>query len=200
MPCYYLGLLIQTLFCCLMGIPFCLHEWLSGGVRPAYVFISFCCFIALSFIFYTMMYLSICKDYIKISLFYAVGSIISLFLSLFLVYYIGISVCMSMLLALTAGFLITASLGLALLTQYFTEYSHQYKKILKHIAKYRKLILANTFTHSDCSCIILYSGHLIYKSGLPVLSCVLKRMIMLHAWRCLRTFLQALFFICFWLK
>ena len=45
MPCYYLGLLIQTLFCCLMGIPFCLHEWLSGGVRPAYVFISFCCFI-----------------------------------------------------------------------------------------------------------------------------------------------------------
>ena len=54
MPCYYLGLLIQTLFCCLMGIPFCLHEWLSGGVRPAYVFISFCCFIALSFIFYTM--------------------------------------------------------------------------------------------------------------------------------------------------
>lgn len=128
MPCYYLGLLIQTLFCCLMGIPFCLHEWLSGGVRPAYVFISFCCFIALSFIFYTMMYLSICKDYIKISLFYAVGSIISLFLSLFLVYYIGISVCMSMLLALTAGFLITASLGLALLTQYFTEYSHQYKK------------------------------------------------------------------------
>ena len=63
MPCYYLGLLIQTLFCCLMGIPFCLHEWLSGGVRPAYVFISFCCFIALSFIFYTMMYLSICKDY-----------------------------------------------------------------------------------------------------------------------------------------
>ena len=92
-----------------------------------------------------MMYLSICKDYIKISLFYAVGSIISLFLSLFLVYYIGISVCMSMLLALTAGFLITASLGLALLTQYFTEYSHQYKKILKHIAKYRKLILANTF-------------------------------------------------------
>ena len=145
MPCYYLGLLIQTLFCCLMGIPFCLHEWLSGGVRPAYVFISFCCFIALSFIFYTMMYLSICKDYIKISLFYAVGSIISLFLSLFLVYYIGISVCMSMLLALTAGFLITASLGLALLTQYFTEYSHQYKKILKHIAKYRKLILANTF-------------------------------------------------------
>ena len=47
--------------------------------------------------------------------------------------------------------------------------------------------------------IILYSGHLIYKSGLPVLSCVLKRMIMLHAWRCLRTFLQALFLL-FWLK
>ena len=40
---------------------------------------------------------------------------------------------------------------------------------------------------------------LIYKSGLPVLSCVLKRMIMLHAWRCLRTFLQALFLL-FWLK
>ena len=52
MPCYYLGLLIQTLFCCLMGIPFCLHEWLSGGVRPAYVFyILFAVFIALSFIF-----------------------------------------------------------------------------------------------------------------------------------------------------
>lgn len=146
-----------------------------------------------------MMYLSICKDYIKISLFYAVGSIISLFLSLFLVYYIGISVCMSMLLALTAGFLITASLGLALLTQYFTEYSHQYKKILKHIAKYRKLILANTFYTLG----LFVHNFVFWTSDLQIRtagsSCVLKRMIMLHAWRCLRTFLQALFLL-FWLK
>jgi uncharacterized membrane protein len=49
-----------------------------------------------------------------------------------------------MLLSLTLGFLITASLAFALLKQYFTGYSHNYKPILTHMRSYWKLIAANT--------------------------------------------------------
>lgn len=144
MPCYYLGLLIHLIICCCMAIPFAIHEAVIGKVSLAYVFVSFSCFIALSLIFYTMMYLSICKDYVKISLFYAVGILITLGLSYLFVYNMNMEICFSMLLAMTIGFLTTASLSFALLKQYFTDYSRRYKKVLLHIARYWKLVLANT--------------------------------------------------------
>ena len=56
-----------------MVVPFAIHEYIVGGVDIVYVVTSVCCFIALSLVFYTMLYLSLCKDYGKISLFYFIG-------------------------------------------------------------------------------------------------------------------------------
>ena len=50
----------------------------------------------------------------------------------------------SMLLAMTIGFIIIASLGYALLRQYFTQNSKNYKDVLQYIVRFRKLIYANT--------------------------------------------------------
>ena len=67
LPCYYVGLLLNILLSVLLGIPFCLWEHFVGGVSVAYVFTGFCGYIALVLVFYSMIYLSICKDYEKIS-------------------------------------------------------------------------------------------------------------------------------------
>lgn len=144
MPCYYLGLLINLVIDCCLAVPFGIHEYFNGGVALSYVVISFACFMTLSLILYTMLYLSICKDYSKISLFYCIGILISLGLSYIFVYDMGMEVTFSMLLAMTIGFLITGALGFALLKQYFTTYSHRYKKILLHIVRHWKLVVANT--------------------------------------------------------
>ena len=66
LPCYYLGLLLNILLSCLLGIPFCLWEHFVGNVPVAYVFVSFCGYISLVLVFYSQLYLSICKDYGRI--------------------------------------------------------------------------------------------------------------------------------------
>ena len=63
MTCYYVGLFLNILLSSLVGIPFCIHEYLVGKVDIIYVFTGYCGFIALVFVLYSMLYLSICKDY-----------------------------------------------------------------------------------------------------------------------------------------
>ena len=66
LPCYYFGLVLNLTLTCLLGIPFCLWEHFMGGVPVAYVFTGFCGYISLTLVFYSMLYLSICKDYGRI--------------------------------------------------------------------------------------------------------------------------------------
>ena len=73
MACYYVGLFLNILLSSLVGIPFCIHEYLVGKVDIIYVFTGYCGYVALALVFYSMLYLSICKDYQKISLFFLMG-------------------------------------------------------------------------------------------------------------------------------
>ena len=92
-----------------------------------------------------MLYLSLCKDYGKVSLFYIIGMTISVLFSLLLVKVFHVEVTYAMLLSLTLGFFIIASLGYALLRQYFTKNSGKYKEVFLYICKFWRLILANFF-------------------------------------------------------
>ena len=81
MAAFHLGLWISMAIDAIMVVPFAIHEYIVGGVDIVYVVTSVCCFIALSLVFYTMLYLSLCKDYGKISLFYFIGMAITLGIS-----------------------------------------------------------------------------------------------------------------------
>ena len=85
LPCYYLGLLINVVLSAIVGIPFCIHEYFVGKVDIIYVFTGYCGYMALVFVFYSMLYLSICKDYKKISFFFIIGMIAAALSSFFLV-------------------------------------------------------------------------------------------------------------------
>ena len=73
MPCFNMGLLLNIIFSCAVGIPFCIREYMTGQVNLLFVFTGFCGYISLVLVFYSMLYLSICKDYQKISLYYFLG-------------------------------------------------------------------------------------------------------------------------------
>ncbi len=145
MPCYYVGLLLNLAFSCLIGIPFCIREYIVGEVPLYYVFTGFCGYISLVLVFYSMLYLSICKDYKKISFYFFLGMLMAFLLSLLFVYVFHMEVTYSMLLALTIGFFLTASLEFAKINSYFTENSNRYKTVLKYFGSFWELVLTNFF-------------------------------------------------------
>ena len=144
-PCYYLGLLMNLLLSCLLGIPFCLWEHFVGKVDVFYVFIGYCGYIALVLVFYSMLYLSIAKDYQKISLFFFLGMLEAFFLSLFLRYVMPWGIRESMLFALMTGFYFIAFLEIAVVKRYFGRSSNRYRSVLRYFRKYWQLVVSNFF-------------------------------------------------------
>lgn len=143
--CYYAGFFCQILVGSLVAIPFFGREYLVGQVDILYILISYCGYIALQLIFYNMIYLSVLKDYNKISLFYFSGMVISFLLGLLFVYVLHWEVSFSMLLAMAVGYLVIASLEYALLKQYFPKQSRKYGQVYKYMLQNWRLILANFF-------------------------------------------------------
>lgn len=143
MPCYYVGLIMNISLSCLLGVPFCIHEYLVGKVEFFFVFSGYCGYMALVLVFYSMLYLSICKDYKKISGFFLIGMGVTVVLSLILVYLFHMEVTRAMLVSLDVGFLVIGSLELALIRSYFRENSGKYREVLGYFRKYWKLVITN---------------------------------------------------------
>lgn len=143
LPCYYVGLIMNISLSCLVGIPFCIWEYLIGHVWIFYVFMGFCGYIALVLVFYSMLYLSICKDYKKISLFFFIGMLAAVFISFVLVYMLHFTVIVAMLVALDIGFIIIACLEYSLIRSYFRQNSGRYREVLKYFKKYWQLVATN---------------------------------------------------------
>lgn len=143
LPCFEIGLFLNVALSCIIGIPFCIHEYFVGKVDIFYVFTGYCGYISLVLVFYSVLYLYICKDYKKVSFFYLLGMLAAFLLSLFFVFVLSWNVPYSMLLSLVIGFYIIASLELAMVKRYFKKNSRQYKKVLGYFLKYWKLVFAN---------------------------------------------------------
>lgn len=145
LPCFYLGLILNVIFSCLFGIPFCIREYIVGGVPVFYVFAGYCGYITLLIVFYEMLYLSICKDYKKISFFFLIGMIFTVLMSMILANSFKMEKTFAMLVSLDLGFLLIASLELAVIRSYFRENSGEYKRVFLYFRQYWKLVVANFF-------------------------------------------------------
>lgn len=143
MPCYRVGLLLNIGFSCLFAIPFCLWEHFVGGVAIYYVFTGYCGFIGLVMVFYNMLYLSICKEYRLISLYFLIGMVFAFVLSLVFHFLLRMRVPYSMLLALTLGFFLTAVLEGAKVHQFFPENSQEYRRVLSYFKRFWHLVAIN---------------------------------------------------------
>ncbi len=143
LPCFYAGLIVNLALSSLIGIPFCVRELVVGRVWFGYVLTGYCGYVSLVMVFYAMLYLSICKDYGKISVFFLCGALFTVVLSLVLVYLLHWEVTYGMLFSLSAGFLLTASLEMAMLHNYFRVNSGEYRQVFHYFRIYWKLIAAN---------------------------------------------------------
>ena len=143
LPCYYVGLTCNVILSVLVGIPFCVREYLVGGVDIFYVFTGYCGYISLVLVFYSMLYLSICKDYKKISLFFSIGMGLAVILAFAFHKYFHATITYSMLLSLTIGFWVIASLECSVVRSYFRENSGRYKEVLGYFRRYWQLIVTN---------------------------------------------------------
>ena len=143
LPCFDVGLLLNMIVSCALGIPFCIREYLVGHVNLLFVFTGFCGYISLVLVFYSMLYLSICKDYQKISLYFFFGMGAALGIAALLVKVFHREVVYSMLLALTCGFFLIAVLELATIRRYFQKSSKQYRRVLTYFRIYWKLVIIN---------------------------------------------------------
>ena len=138
LPCYYLGLVMTLALGCFLGIPFCLWEHFVGGVDVFYVFTGYCGYISMILVFYSMIYLSICKDYERISIFFLIGMLEAFFLSLLLRFVCHWEITESMLFSLMTGFLLTAVLELTAVKRYFPGNSNRYQPVLGYFGKWWK--------------------------------------------------------------
>ncbi len=145
LPCYYLGLAMNMAFSCLLGIPFCLWEHFVGGVEVFYVFCGFCTYISMVLVFYSMVYLSICKDYERLFVFFFIGMAIAFILCLILGFWMGWEITENMLLSLTVGFFLIGTMEFAAVKRYFKENSNRYLPVLRYFKKWWKLVVVNFF-------------------------------------------------------
>ena len=150
LPCYYVGMLLNIS----LGIPFCIREYLVGKVDIIYVFTGYCGYIALVLVFYSMLYLSICKDYKKISFFFAVGMTVTVFLSFLLVKVFHWDITYGMLFSLTIGFWLIACLEMSVVRSYFKENSGKYRQVLVYFKEYwivvKSFVCVTTYDMATC--------------------------------------------------
>ncbi len=143
LPCFYLGLFMVAALGALAGVPFCLHEHFVGEVPVYYVFTGFFGYISLIMVVYCMTYLSISKDYARISLLFFIGMFLTVVLSLVFCYIFGMDNTYSALLALVIGFFVIAVLEYGQVKQFFPQNSGHYRRILHYFRKYWQLPLVN---------------------------------------------------------
>ena len=157
MPCYYTGLVMNVIISMIPAVPFMLHEYFVGGIEPVFIFIGFIGYMSLVWAFYSMIYLSICKDYAKITLFYFIGMVFFVILSYLFVVFCKMPLIYGMLLGMDIGILIIASLEFAQLRSYFRESSHRYTRVLSYFKTYWPLVVANA-----CYIFGLYVHNFVY--------------------------------------
>ncbi len=141
--CFWAGLFTNMLVSLCLGIPFVIHEYFTGGVDILYIFIGYCGYIGMVLVFYTMTFLSICKEYGRIARFYFFGQVLALVLALMLVYWFNWEITWAMLFSLTVGFMFTACLQLAQIKQYFVDNSNVYKPFFVYFREFAVIAISN---------------------------------------------------------
>lgn len=144
LPCFYVGMFVNLVVGLVTGVPFCLWAYFVGELSLPYVCAAYCGYMLLIQVLYAMLFLSACKDYGKISLFYFLGALLSVGLSVLLAKVFHVSIELSMLIALDAGFLLIAALEIGMIRTYFRRNSGKYRVVFFYFAKYWKLMVANT--------------------------------------------------------
>lgn len=128
-----------------LGIPFGYAMYTIGDLPLYYVFISYLFFAGLSFTFYYMTFITILKEYGKITASF-LGSLVFGFLFVVVsVFLFDLYIVDAILLGLTISFILISILLLMFIKRSFRQHGSNFKELFSYIKKDIWLILANVF-------------------------------------------------------
>lgn len=127
----------------ILGIPFGYAMYTIGDLPLYYVFASYIFFAALSLTFYYMTFITVLKEYRKITYSFLGSLAIGFLIVVIGVYIFGISIIDAILFGLMFSFMLIAMLLLTVIKKSFIKHNGNYKEVLSYIKKGWWLILAN---------------------------------------------------------
>ena len=143
LPCFYGGLFLNMTTCSIVGIPFYLYSYFIGKIDPIFTFTCYVAFLAVGMTFYCMLYLSITKDYSKISLFFLIGVVTMILVALLASRILHFSVTYAMLFSITCGFLTMAISECAYVQGYFHTTNEDYFGFMAYFKEHWQLAATN---------------------------------------------------------
>ena len=143
LPSFYSGLVTCLTIGTIMGIPFLLHEWLTGNVPFVYVWCTYGMFVNLIIVFFASNYLVATKEYKIIAVYFGTGMLLAFVVAALLYYTVGCRTIDSVLYGLTVGFMLIAFLTFAYIRKYFHVNSKNYRGFFYYCKKHKKIFLTN---------------------------------------------------------
>lgn len=142
---YYMGLFLTSLIAAIIAIPFAVRLYLVSDLGVTFVFVSYCLFILVLFVYYSMTYLTATKDYKIITIQFIIGMLVAIASGFLFVWVMELSVIRGVFYALTMGFLYIAIGEFAYIKRYFNKTSNNYKEILVYLLRFKRLFLSGLF-------------------------------------------------------
>lgn len=128
-----------------LGIPFGCAMYFIGDLPLYYVFVSYLFFAGLSFTFYYMTFITVLKEYGKITYSFLGSLLTGILVVIALVYLFDVAIVDAILFGLTISFALIAMLLLVFIKKTFRTHSNNFKELFQYIKKDKWLIMANMF-------------------------------------------------------
>lgn len=127
------------------GVPFSAAMYFIGGIPFYRIALSYFFYTGLVFTFYHMTFVTLLKDYRKITYSFLLSLIVGILLSLYLVFARGITVLDGIVAGLAVSFNLIAVLLMSRCKRNFRHHNKNTGEVWKYFVRFRKLFAANAF-------------------------------------------------------
>lgn len=143
LPALDMGNLILAGVTALTGVPFGIAMYFKGGFSLGYIFVSYLFYAGLGFTFYSMTFITLLKEYRKITYSFLFSLIIGILFSCAAVFLWNFSVVNAILGGLAISFNLIAMFLMSRLRRTFNKHNANNREILQYFKKHWMLFLAN---------------------------------------------------------
>lgn len=143
LPALDMGNLLLALLVAVTGVPFGIMMYVKGGFSLGYIFVSYLFYSGLGFTFYSMTFITLLKEYRKITYSFLFSLIVGILFSCGAVFLWGASVVNAILGGLAISFNLIAMFLMSRLRRTFKEHNANNREILRYFKKHWMLFLAN---------------------------------------------------------
>lgn len=143
LPALDMGNLLLAVLTALTGFPFGIAMYYIGDFSLSYIFMSYLCYAGLVFTFYCMTFITLLKEYRKITYSFLVSLLAGILFSCAAVFWWGFSVVYAIITALAISFNMIAVLLMTRIRKNFRYHNKNSREVLHYLKKYWKLLCSS---------------------------------------------------------